>query len=356
MKTAVITGIRGQDGSYLAELLLEKGYKVVGVERRSSSADYSNIEHLMNNQNFELVQGNVADLSSIEFIVKKYEPDEFYNLAAQSFVSDSWNQAVVTCDINFTGTCNCLEALRMFAPKAKFLQASSSEVYGNTIEDIKDENTPTCPISPYGASKLGSEALVKVYREAHGMFACFSRAFNHESPRRGKHFVTRKITSAIGDMLKDGCEVYYAGMLQDNGVLLHTALRDGIIQPIKLGNIDVERDWTHAKDIVRGMWLMLQQDRPDDYVLASGTSRPIRTFIDKAFGVLGVHDWEPFIEIDPKLFRSADIYKVCGNANKARYTLGWEPEIPFDYLVQEMVLADSSLMVLTDRSYVQTAS
>lgn len=347
MKTAIITGIRGQDGSYLSELLLDKGYKVVGLERRSSSPDYSNIEHLFDNNNFIIEQGDVTDFGSVARVLKQYKPQEFYNLAAQSFVAASWDQAVATCDINFTGPCNCMEAIRLVSPETKFFQASTSEVYGDVITSKQNESTPARPRSPYAAAKYGAESLVKVYRESYNMFACYARSFNHESPRRGKQFVTRKITSAIGDMVKEVTNHYWAEELMNYGTILPEALVvDQIINPIRLGNIDAKRDWSHAKDIVRGMWLMLQQDTPDDYVFASGTTRSIRDFLSCAFECVGIHDWSSFVFIDPKLFRPAEVNLLCGDATKAREKLGWEPEISFESLVQEMMIADTSALAL----------
>lgn len=345
MKTAVITGIRGQDGSYLADLLLEKGYKVVGIERRSSSPDYSNIEHLFGNTNFIIEQGDITDFGSLTRVLKEYQPDEFYNLAAQSFVGAAWDQALATCEINFQGTANCLEAIRLLSPSTKFFQASTSEVYGDVITPMQDEYSPARPRSPYAAAKYGSESLVKVYRDSYNMFACFARSFNHESPRRGKQFVTRKIACAIGDMVKKSVEVYLEdGMLLDYNIVLNTAIKDKVIKPMKLGNLDAQRDWSHAKDIVRGIWMMLQQDTPEDYVLASGQTRSIKDFLTAAFDVIGVHKWSDLVTIDPKLYRPADVNFLCGDSTKARNRLGWEPEIPFDQLVAEMVIAETYVL------------
>lgn len=345
MKTAVITGIRGQDGSYLADLLLSKGYKVVGIERRSSSPDYSNIEHLFGDTNFVLEQGDITDFGSLTRILKEHQPDEFYNLAAQSFVGACWDQALATCEINFQGVANCLEAIRLISPHTKFFQASTSEVYGDVIGTRQDENTPARPRSPYAASKYGAESLIKVYRDSYNIFACFARSFNHESPRRGKQFVTRKITNAIGEMTKKTAHAYFAeyGLL-DYGYCLPMALSSGIIQPIKLGNLEAKRDWSHAKDIVRGIWMMLQQQEPDDYILASGTTRSIKDFLTHAFNVVNIDDWSEFVVIDQKLYRPADVNLLCGDYTKAKTKMGWKPEISFDALVQEMVECDTYTM------------
>jgi GDPmannose 4,6-dehydratase len=335
MKTAIITGARGQDASYLAELLLDKDYKVVALERRVSSPDYSNIQTVIDNTNYILEQGDITDFGSLTRLIAKYKPDEFYNLAAQSFVGDSWNQSVATCEINYIGTCNCLEAIRLISPSTKFFQASTSEVYGDVITSMQDEETPARPRSPYASSKYASESLVKVFRESYGIFACFARSFNHESPRRGKQFVTRKITSAIAEMVAASSRNYFGTSYQG---ILESALRDGVIHPLRLGNLSAARDWSHAKDIVRGMWLIMQQDKPDDYVLASGTARTIREFLDAVFAVLGtIDDWSKFVVIDPKFFRPAEVELLCGNATKARTKLEWFPEISFEELVREML-------------------
>ncbi len=343
MKTAIITGARGQDASYLAELLLEKEYKVVGVERRSSSPDYSNIAHLLNNENYILEQGDITDFGSIARILKIHKPNEFYNLAAQSFVGASWDQPSVTCSINFDAVCNCLEAIRLHSTGVKFFQASTSEVYGDVITNVQDENTPARPRSAYGAAKYGSESLVKVYRDSYGIFACFARSFNHESPRRGKQFVTRKITSAIGDMCKKINSEMYSLVGSDVNIdqsAFNHCLKEGIISPIHLGNLDAKRDWSHAKDIVRGMYMMLQHDMPDDFVFASGTTRSIREFLDAAFNAVGVSDWSKLVVIDQRLFRPAEVNLLCGDYSKAKAELGWEPEITFEELVQSMIERD----------------
>jgi GDPmannose 4,6-dehydratase len=343
MKTAVISGARGQDASYLSELLLDKGYKVVGIERRSSSPDYSNIQHIMNHENFVLEQGDITDFGSITRILKDHQPDEFYNLAAQSFVGAAWDQAIATCEINFVGTCNCLESIRLVSPKTKFFQASTSEVYGDVVEDIQDEDTLPRPQSPYAAAKFGAESLIRVYRESYGMFTCFARSFNHESPRRGKQFVTRKITSAIGDIITK-VDSHVDKYLSKNFTPWEEGckflLNKGVIQPIRLGNLDAKRDWSHAKDMVRGFYLMLQQDKPDDFVFASGETRSVREFLNTAFRMVDIKDWEPFVTIDPKFYRPAEVNLLCGDYRKAKEILGWEPKIKFSELVEEMVLND----------------
>lgn len=366
-KKAIITGIRGQVGSYLADYLLAKGYKVVGVERRCSNPDYSNIQHLLSNPDFILEQGDITDGGSIVRIVKKYQPDEFYNTAAMSFVGASWDQPLSTCDINFMGVVNCLEAIRLESPKTKFLQSSTSEVYGDVLNDKQNEETPARPRSPYAAAKYGAESLVKVYRDSYKLFACFYRGFNSESQRRGPEFVTRKITRWIGNSFlaidDNALEInqivsgVQASELKDNETISITlekgflaALELGLISKLRLGNLDAKRDWTHAMDIVRGMWLMLQQDEPDDFVLGSGTARSIKEFLTTAFGVLSIEDWEPFVEVDPKFYRPADVNLLCADASKAKEKLGWEPRIPFEDMVREMVHYDMSL---DEEGYIQ---
>lgn len=348
-KVAIISGSKGQDASYLADLLLEKNYKVVTIDRRTSSADYSNIQHLLENRNYILEQGDITDSGSLTRIVQKYQPNEFYNLAAQSFVGASWDQASATCQVNFVGVCNCLEAIRLFAPKCKFYQASTSEVYGDVVTETQNEDTPARPRSPYAAAKYGAESLIKVYRDSYDIFACYARCFNHESPRRGKEFVTRKITSWIGDSFKavDPFIVDFAREIHPEiksyNVVLRTekamlmGLEKGIIQPLRLGNIDVKRDWTHAKDMVRGMWMMLQNSTPEDFVLASGQTRSVSEFLSLAFGYIGIEDWKTFVVIDPKFYRPADVKILCGDYSRAKEKLGWEPQISFANLVYEMV-------------------
>jgi GDPmannose 4,6-dehydratase len=354
-KTAIITGIKGQDASYLSELLLDKGYKVIGVDRRSSSADYSNIQHLIGNPNFIIEQGDITDASSISRIVAKHQPDEFYSLAAQSFVGASWDQPSVTCEVNFTGVCNCLEAVRLFAPQCRFFQASTSEVYGDVLNNSQDEETPARPRSPYAAAKYGAESLIKVYRDSYGLFACYARSFNHESPRRGKEFVTRKITNWIGESfqkveekLPEIIKQIYPdepnSMFIDVEEGFTAALNNGDIKQLKLGNLDAKRDWTHAKDIVRGMWMMLQQPIPDDYVLGSGETRSVRAFLDSAFGFIGIHEWDKFVSIDSKFYRPADVALLCANPIKANTKLGWYPEIQFEELVEQMVKNDIGVL------------
>jgi GDPmannose 4,6-dehydratase len=353
-KVALISGCRGQDASYLSKLLLSKGYKVVGLERRVSSPDYTSIQECLDNPNFTLEQGDITDFGSLTRLLKQYQPDEFYNLAAQSFVGSSWDQSVVTCEINFLGVCNCLEAIRLISPKTKFYQASTSEVYGDVLTSTQNEETLARPRSPYAASKYAAESLIKVSRDSYGTFACFARCFNHESKFRPKQFVTRKITSAIGDMLRSIENGISSFGSFDNQSLFEYALSQDVIRPIRLGNIDACRDFSHASDMVYGMWLMLQQEKPDDFVFASGTTRSIREFLDAAFLEVGVVDWSSLVVIDPAFYRPADVNVLCGDATKARQKLGWEPQVTFHSLVKEMIDYDcrgSKILGLEEVTY-----
>jgi GDPmannose 4,6-dehydratase len=310
---ALITGITGQDGSYLAELLLEKGYDVFGLVRRSSVKKYDRIETLVDD--IELVEGDLTDQTSLDHIVQSVQPDEVYNMAAQSFVPVSWNQPVLTGDVTALGVIRILEALRKHRPQAKFLQASSSEMFGKVRETPQTEKTPFYPRSPYGVAKVFGHYITVNYRESHGIFACSAVGFNHESPRRGLEFVTRKVTHQVA------------------------RIKCGLAKKLLMGNLEAERDWGFAKDYVRGMWMMLQQAEPDDYVLATGKTHSIRELLELAFGAVGL-DWEKYVEIDPKFLRPAEVDCLCGDATKAREKLGWEPEVTFEALIKMMVEAD----------------
>lgn len=309
---ALITGITGQDGSYLAELLLSMGYEVFGMARRKSSREYANISHLVDR--ITILYGDLLDQSSLDTAVEKVNPDEVYNLAAQSFVGISWSQPVVTSDINSLGTLRLLESVRKYAPKSKFYQASSSEMFGKVLETPQKETTPFYPRSPYGISKTYGHYTVVNYRESYGIFACNGICFNHESPRRGIEFVTRKITKGVADIV--------------NGK------QDSII----LGNIEAKRDWGYAGDYVEAMWLMLQQDKPADYVIATGETHSVKEFCDKAFSVVGL-DWRDYVKIDQKYVRPAEVDLLMGDASKIK-SIGWSPKCTFDGLVEMMVKAD----------------
>jgi GDPmannose 4,6-dehydratase len=310
---ALITGITGQDGSYLAELLLEKGYDVFGLVRRSSVKKYDRIETLVDD--IELVEGDLTDQTSLDHIVQSVQPNEVYNMAAQSFVPVSWNQPVLTGDVTALGVIRILEAIRKHRPQAKFLQASSSEMFGKVRETPQTEKTPFYPRSPYGVAKAFGHYITVNYRESHGIFACSAMGFNHESPRRGLEFVTRKVTHQVA------------------------RIQCGLAKKLLMGNLDAKRDWGFAGDYVRGMWMMLQQAEPDDYVLATGKTHSIRELLEAGFGAVGL-DWEKYVEIDPKLIRPAEVDFLCGDATKAREKLGWEPEVSFEGLIKMMVEAD----------------
>src|SRR6266446_6940200 len=310
---ALITGITGQDGSYLAELLLGKAYEVFGIVRRSSVKKFDRIEPFMDD--LELVEGDLTDQSSLDTVIHTVQPDEVYNLAAQSFVPVSWNQPVLTGDVTGLGVIRILEAIRRHRPTAKFLQASSSEMFGKVQETPQTEKTPFYPRSPYGAAKVFGHYITVNYRESYGLFACSAMGFNHESPRRGLEFVTRKVTHQVAK------------------------IKCGLATKLLMGNLDSKRDWGFAGDYVRAMWIILQQAEPDDYVLATGKMHSIRELLQFAFSAVGL-DWRNYVEIDPKLIRPAEVDVLCGNATKAREKLGWEPEVAFDELIKMMVEAD----------------
>jgi GDPmannose 4,6-dehydratase len=310
---ALITGITGQDGSYLAELLLAKGYEVLGLVRRSSVKKFERIEAFIDD--LELVEGDLTDQSSLDSVMQAAQPDEVYNMAAQSFVPVSWKQAVLTGDVTGLGVIRILEAIRKHAPNAKFLQASSSEMFGKVRETPQTEKTPFYPRSPYGVAKVFGHHLTVNYRESYGLFACSAMGFNHESPRRGLEFVTRKVTHQVA------------------------RIKCGLADKLCMGNLDARRDWGFAGEYVRAMWLMLQQPEPDDFVLATGKTHSIQELLEKAFECVGLN-WEKYVEIDPKLIRPAEVDHLCGDATKAREKLGWQPKVSFDELIKMMVEAD----------------
>jgi GDPmannose 4,6-dehydratase len=313
MKTALITGITGQDGSYLAELLLEKGYRVVGMTRRSSTTCDERIAHILDR--IEIVQGDLLDQASLVTALRDSRPKEVYNLAAQSFVPTSWNQPVLTGEFTAVGVTRLLEAIRQTDPKIRFYQASSSEMFGKVREVPQNELTPFHPRSPYGVAKAYAHFLTVNYRESYGLHASSGILFNHESPRRGLEFVTRKITHG-------------AAMI---------AL--GLAKELRLGNLEAQRDWGYAGDYVRAMWLMLQQDEPSDYVVATGVAHSVREVCEIAFGRLGL-DCEKHVTVDPGLYRPAEVDHLLGDASRARSVLGWAPEIEFKGLIEMMVDAD----------------
>lgn len=313
MKTALISGVTGQDGSYLAEFLLSKGYKVYGLRRRTSNLTYGNCEHLKND--IEFIYADMTDLVSLIRAVEYVQPNEVYNLAAQSFVQTSWEQPILTAEIDAVGVTNFLEAIRTVKPDARFYQASTSEMFGKVQEMPQTEKTPFYPRSPYGVAKLYGHWITVNYRESFGIFAVSGILFNHESPRRGFEFVTRKITNTVA------------------------RIRLGQATELRLGNLDAKRDWGFAGDYVKAMWLMLQKDKPDDYVIASGETHTVREFTKIAFDCVGL-DYEDYVVVDPKFFRPLEVEVLCGNPAKARVELNWKPEVRFKELIRMMVNAD----------------
>ena len=334
MKHALITGITGQDGSYLAELLLEKGYEVYGIMRRKSVVDYGNVEHIKDKIHF--IYADMTDPISLITAMKISQADEVYNLAAQSFVATSWEQPLATADIDALGVTNMLEAIRTVKPEARFYQASTSEMFGLVQAIPQTETTPFYPRSPYGVAKLYGHWITKNYRESYDLYACSGILFNHESERRGKEFVTRKITDAVA------------------------RIKLGVQDHLELGNMDFKRDWGHSKDYVKAMWLLLQQDHADDYVIATNETRTVREFVEVAFGHVGIEiEWEgtgvdeigkdkatgkTIVKVNPQFFRPAEVDILLGNPAKAEKELGWKREISFSQLVERMVKNDLALV------------
>ena len=334
MKRALITGVNGQDGSYLAELLLEKGYKVYGLMRRKSSVDYGNVDHIKDK--IEFIYADMADVVSLANAMRISQADEVYNLAAQSFVGTSWEQPVATAEIDGIGALNMLEAIRIIKPNAKFYQASTSEMYGLVQAIPQNEDTPFYPRSPYGVAKLYGHWITKNYRESYDMYACSGILFNHESERRGKEFVTRKITDAVA------------------------RIKLGVQDVLELGNLDAKRDWGHAKDYVKAMWLMLQQDEADDYVIATNETRTVREFVERTFKYVNIDIvWEgsevneigkdkatgkTLVKINPDFFRPAEVEILIGDPSKGERKLGWKREISFDELVERLIKNDLLLV------------
>ncbi|MBU5673848.1 GDP-mannose 4,6-dehydratase [Paenibacillus brevis] len=312
-KNALVTGITGQDGSYLAELLLEKGYKVYGLRRRTSTPMMENIEYIKNE--IEFIEGDLLDQGSLINAVQKSNPDEVYNLAAQSFVATSWEQPILTGQATAIGVTNMLEAVRLTKPEARFYQASSSEMFGKVVETPQKETTPFYPRSPYGVAKVYGHWITVNYRESYDMYACSGILFNHESPRRGVEFVTRKVTDAVA------------------------RIKMGLQRELRMGNLDAKRDWGFAGDYVKAMWLMLQQDKPDDYVISTGETHTVQELVEIAFGHAGLN-WRDYVVIDPKFVRPAEVDLLLGDSSKAQKTLGWKLEVGFEDLVKMMVDSD----------------
>ena len=313
MKRALITGITGQDGSYLAEFLLEKGYEVYGLVRRSSTLNFERIAHIQDR--LELISGDLSDQNSLLFALQQSEPSEVYNLAAQSFVQTSWTQPILTGEVTALGATRMLEAVRVFDPKIRFYQASSSEMFGKVQEVPQSEETPFYPRSPYGVAKVYGHWITVNYRESYDMFTVSGILFNHESPRRGLEFVTRKVTDAVA------------------------RIKLGLSNELRLGNLDAKRDWGFAGDYVRAMWLMLQEDEPQDYVIATGKTNSVQELVEIAFGAADL-DWTEFVVQDPRFMRPAEVDLLIGDPTKARERLGWEPEVGFEELIRMMVDAD----------------
>lgn len=334
MKRVLITGITGQDGSYLAELLLEKGYEVYGLVRRKSKLDFNNAEHLKGQVTF--LFGDMTDSASLLRAMEIAKPDEIYNLAAQSFVTTSWETPLSTADINAIGVTKLLEAVRLVKPETRVYQASTSEMFGKVQAVPQNEKTPFYPRSPYGVSKLYGHWIIKNYRESYGMFACSGILFNHESERRGAEFVTRKITISVA------------------------RIQAGLQECLELGNLNASRDWGHSADYVRAMWLMLQQDKADDFVVATGETHTVRDFVSKAFRSAGMElefhgegvkefatlkgTNRVLVKVNPEFFRPAEVDLLIGDAAKAKTVLGWEPKISYEELVRRMVKSDIALL------------
>jgi GDPmannose 4,6-dehydratase len=321
MKKALVTGITGQDGSYLAEHLLDQNYQVIGLHRRSSTVNTHRISHILHNPHFLLEEYDLTDPSGTNRIVSKYQPDEIYNLGAQSHVGTSFKQPTTTFEIDAVGVINLLEAIRNFSPHTKFYQAGTSEMFGRNYtlkngEKYQDENTPMLPQSPYGVAKLAAYHMVEIYRSSYNIFACCGILFNHESPRRGENFVTRKITRYISDVVNNKTS-----------------------DKLKLGNLNAYRDWGHAKDYVKAMYLMLQQNSPKDYVIATGQTYSVQQFLDISFKLMNL-DPQKHVEIDPELFRPAEVDYLKGDPSLAMKDLGWKPDYSFDDLVKDMVISD----------------
>ena len=344
-KKVIITGVTGQDGSYMADLLLEDtDYEIYGMVRRTSTKNYKNIEHLLSNPRFKIVTGDLSDSQSIDNLIREIKPDYFINLAAQSFVGASWQIPEQTFDIDAIGVIRCLEGVRKHVPNCRFYNAGSSEELGNVDYSPQDENHPLKPRSPYGAAKAAARHIVKVYRESYNLFAIQGLLYNHESERRGEEFVTRKITKNIARIKK-------------------AINKDEKFEPLELGNIDAKRDWSHAKDFVRGIWLMLNQSEPKEYVLSSGETHTVREFIEKAFKMVGIfgqwvgkditeqyilkktlnsiyYDNQILVKINPEFYRPAEVDLLLGDSSKARKELNWKLDISFDSLVKIMVEND----------------
>lgn len=337
MKNCILYGITGQAGSYWAEMLLEKGIKVIGVQRRTSTPNTQNINSFLSHPNLELVEGDITDMASVSGLVNKYRPTYCINMAAQSHVHTSFEQPILTFDVNAVGTLNILESIRKFSPRTRFLQASTSEMFGSNYEikngeKIQTENTQLSPNSPYAVAKVAAHELVRVYREAHGIFAVSAINFNFESPRRGDNFVTKKIVNYLKSILAP--DFYGEKLVIYKNVYDSIAL--GKLPKLKLGNLDARRDWSHVKDTIRGQWLALTYEIPDDYIFCTGVAYTIREFLEKVFSVYNLK-WEDYVEIDSSLFRPLEVPYLRGDNSKAKEVLGWEPEYNLDDIIKDML-------------------
>ena len=318
MKTALITGFPGQDACYLADLLLDKGYQVYGIIKRYTSPNYDNLDYLdLRSRGLVLIMGDVTDPASLADAMEITKPDEFYNLAAQSYVGGSWRLAYATTQVDALGPLNCLEAIRRYKPDTRFYQAGTSEMFGNSNTNGRQtESTPFMPASPYGVAKLYGYHITKNYRESYGMFACTGILFNHESPIRGKEFVTRKVTDGVAQIVS------------------------GKASSIKLGNLSAERDWGHARDYVRAQWMMLQHRTPEDFIISTGKKYSVRQLCRVAFAAAGISNWEDYVEVDSEFIRPNELHSLHADCNKAKQVLGWEPQCDFESMICEMVEAD----------------
>ena len=347
MKTALITGVTGQDGSYLAELLLDKGYRVIGISRRVSVDTGERIKHLLSNHNFIYKEGDICDPFCIGNLLREYKIDELYNLAAQSHVKTSFDQPVLTTEINYSGVLNILNLVTQVSPKTKVYQASTSEMFGSCYDEAylakyQDENTRMEPQSPYAIAKLAAHHAVRLYRDSYGIFACSGILFNHESPRRGGQFVTQKIIKWLKDfnVWRSSFDVQFSNVVfNENDIIAKNLEGDEVLSifpKLRLGNLDASRDWGLASDYVEAMYLMLQQQTPDDYVIATGDTHTVREFLDEAFLLLNIEDWSNYVVVDPKFYRPAEVDYLCGCADKAKRDLKWEPKHTFKDLVRIM--------------------
>jgi GDPmannose 4,6-dehydratase len=340
---AIIFGVTGQDGSYLSELLLEKGYEVIGIQRRSSTNNTERLTHSLDNKSFKLVEGDVTDFISVSGIINDNQADEVYNLAAQSHVATSFNEPLHTWRVDAEGPFNILESVRRYAFNAKFYQASTSEMFGSVVDPdgYQRESTAFSPQSPYAIAKLAAHHKTRLSREAYGIYACSGILFNHESERRGEKFVSRKITKWVAEFKSwsSGENTPYDAVTDEENIT-SVMNPENTFPKLRLGNLDAARDWGYAPDYVKAMWVMLQQEKAEDYVIATGTSRTVRDFCRTAFDYIGIRDWEKFVYIDREFYRPAEVEFLHGDYNKAKSEIGWSPETSFNEMVKRMVEQD----------------